>query len=315
MTVPASGPAAARRSGRTRVPTRLALTTGLVLIVCALLTALTLPGFLAASDRLGRATERTLGTVTAAEGDSAVLTWTPTGGAERVDRVPTAGAPPPPGTRTEIAYDPADPSSPLLPGAAVLAGADRALTTLALVAVVAALVLAVAAGQVLRWRRASARPARRASVRRVRVRSGLVTRSWLEAGDRWIPVHPDPVLAALPSPADVVLRGDPRRDRVVAAEVDGRLLLPSGPVRRTEPRGWRTDNAAAPDAETLARSRTPVPLRRRLLADAPLLLGAPLAALLWTVVDGSGPVAWLGTTALLAALALFWAAVRGADPG
>lgn len=295
-----------------RAPSRphrhLALTTGVVLAVCAVLGAVSGATLAAASARLDAATARTVGVVSGVRGDTALLTWTPEGGAERTDPVRTAAAPPAPGTRTEIAYDPADPTAPLLPGAAVLADADRALTGLAVVAVVAVLVPAVAAALVLRWRRARTGAARRAAVRRVRVRAGLLQRSWLETGDRWLPVHFDPALTVLPAPATVTVHGGG------AVTWEGHVFLPSGRARTAEPRGHRTDNPTAPDAETLARARGPAPLRRQLLADLPLVAGAPLAALLWTVVDGSGVTAWLGTTALLAALALFWAAVRGSDP-
>ena len=295
-----------------RVPSRphrhLALTTGLVLAVCAVLAAVSGATLTGASARLDAATARTSGVVTGAQGDTALLTWTPEGGAERTDPVRTAAAPPAPGTRTEVAYDPADPTAPLLPGAAVLADADRALTSLALVAVVAVLVPAVAVALVLRWRRARSGPTRPAAVRRVRVRAGLLQRSWLETADRWLPVQFDPALAALPSPVAVTVHGGG------AVTWEGHVFLPSGRARAAEPRGHRTDNPTAPDADTLARARRPAPLGRQLLADLPLVAGAPLAALLWTAVDGSGFAAWLGTTALLAALALFWAAVRGSDP-
>lgn len=303
MTSPGSGPAAGRRPGRTRVPAHVALTTGVVLGVCALLTGLTLPGFLTASDRIGSAGARTFGVVTAVDGDTVQLTWTPDGGIARTDPVRVAGPPPPPGTRTEVAYGPA---GPLIPGSAVLADADRALTTLALVAVVAVLVPVVAVAHLIRMRPTG--PAREVAVRRVKVRSGLLARSWLEVGDRWYPVHFDPALLTLPSPATV------RLYRSGAAEWDGHVVLPSGRARSTEPRGQRTDNPTAPDAATAARARALAPLPRRLVADLPLVAGAPLVALLWAVVDGSGLATWLGTTALLAALALFWAALRGSDP-
>jgi hypothetical protein len=85
-------------------------------------------------------------------------------------------------------------------------------------------------------------------------------------------------------------------------------------VRDREPRGRRTDNPSAPDASTLERAKRLAPLHRQLSADLPLLLPAPVLALLWTWVSGAGAGTWAGTTALLAALAIWLAALRGSDP-
>jgi hypothetical protein len=48
--------------------------------------------------------------------------------------------------------------------------------------------------------------------------------------------------------------------------------------------------------------------------DAALLVPAPLISLLWTYLDNSGLTGWLGATAITAAAALWWAAIRGSDP-
>lgn len=292
------------------------LTSALVLAVCAVLAVVAGTAFASASSTIGAATARTFGTVAGV--DPVVLSWTPAGGTEeRRDPVALAGPPPPAGTRTEVAYDPATPGAPLVPGAAVLADADRALSTLVLAGVVAVLVPAVGVWQVLSRRRAVRQPPRTLDAGRVRIRSGLTARSWLETATvppRWIPLHPDPALLALPSPSAVRFRGDPLRDRLVAAEIDGRVVPPSGPVRSTEPRGHRTDNPAHPDATAATPTGAQTSLRRRLRADLPLTAPAPLVAVLWTVVGGGGVGTWAATTALLAALALFTAAVRGSDP-
>jgi hypothetical protein len=216
-----------------------------------------------------------------------------------------------------VAYDPAAPDAPLVPGAALLAAADSSLGTLYLAATAAALVLLVGSWQIVSRRRAAARPVHRVPVRRVRIQAGLVARNWLETEtvpQRWIPVHFDPLLVGLPSPETVRLRGDPLRDRFVAAEIDGRLLHPSGPVRAQEPRGRRTDNPTAPDASAPARAVRLTGLRRQFLADLPLLVPAPAIALLWTYVDGAGLGTWVTATALVAALSLWLAAIRGSDP-
>jgi hypothetical protein len=293
------------------------VTTGLVLTVCAVLTLVAGTALTAASRQLAPLTGRAVGTVSAADGNRVEVRWTPEGGTERTDPVELAGPAPPVGTRTEVAYDPDAPGSPLVPGAAVLADADSELGTIYLAATVAAMVVLVGGWQLSSRRRAAARPARSVPVRRVQIRSGLIARSWLEtetAPHRWIPVHFDPVLVGLRSPATVRVHGDPRHDRLVAVEVDGRLLHPSGPVRAKEPRGRRTDNPAAPDASTIERMARLAPLRRQLHADGPLLLPAPIAAVFWTYVDGGGIATWAAATALLAALALWFVALRGSDP-
>ncbi len=294
------------------------VTSALVLAVCAVLAVVAGTAFASASGRLDAATERTFGTVTAVDGQTVTVTWSPTGDDERTDPVPLAAAAPPVGTRTEVAYDPADPASPLIPGATVLADADRSLSTLVLAGVVAALVLAAGSRQLLIAGPAARQPVRTLPVRRVRIQAGLLGRSYLEtetAPPRWIPLHFDPALLTLPTPATVRLHGDPLRHRYIAAELDGRVVPPSGPVCRTEPRGRRTDNPAVPDSVTRARAATLAPVVRRIRAALPLTLPAPLVALLWTAVDGAGAATWLGTTALLGTLALFYAAVRGSDPG
>ncbi|TWF76219.1 hypothetical protein FHX44_112108 [Pseudonocardia hierapolitana] len=293
------------------------VTTGLVLTVCAVLALVAGTALTAASRQLAPFTGRTVGTVSAVDGNRVEVRWTPEGGTERTDPVELAGPAPPVGTRTEVAYDPDAPGTPLVPGAAVLADADSELGTLYLAATVAALVVLVGGWQLSSRRHAAARPARSVPVRRVRIQSGLIARSWLEtetAPHRWIPVHFDPVLVGLPSPATVRVHGDPLRDRLVAVDVEGRVLHPSGPVRTREPRGRRTDNPAAPDASTIERMARLAPLRRQFRADLPLLLPAPIAALLWTVVDGAGITTWTATTALLGALGLWLAALRGSDP-
>jgi hypothetical protein len=298
------------------------LTTGLVLVVCAALAAFETVTLASASTRIGTATGRAEGVVESVrEGTVVLVRWSPPGRTERVDAVEVAGTPPAPGVRTEIAFDPARPVDPLIPGAEVLVTADRALTTLALTVVVAVMVLGMLAWQVITRRRAFARPARSVPVRRVRWQAGLATRSYLETDthpQRWIPVHFDPVLVGLPSPTVARLHGDPLRDRMVAATVPGpggdRPLVPSGAVRLEEPRGHRTDNPSRPDGTVGARAAALARMSRQLRADLPLVVPAPFIGLLWTYVDRGGLSTWVATTALAAALGLWLAAVRGSDP-
>lgn len=293
------------------------VTSGLVLAVCTVLAVLADRTVAAASRQLETATGRTIGTISAVDGERVEVRWTPEGGTERTDTVELAGSAPPIGTLTEVAYDPGAPDTPLVPGATVLADADSALGALYLAATVAALVVLVGGWQLLSRRHAAARPARSIPVRRVRIQSGLMARSWLEtetAPRRWIPVHFDPVLLCLRSPATVRVHGDPLRDRLVVVDVEGRVLSPSGPVRAREPRGRRTDNPSAPDASTIERMARLAPLRRQASGDIPMLIPAPLVGLLWTDIEGGSIGSWAGTTALLAALALWLAALRGSDP-
>jgi hypothetical protein len=293
------------------------VTTGLVLAVCAALALVAGTALAAASRQLETVTGRTVGTISAVDGSRVDVRWTPEGGTERTDPIELAGSAPPVGTRAEVAYDPAAPDNPLVPGAVLLAEADSNLGTLYLTAIVAVMVLVAGGWQLVSRRSAARRPGRGIAVRRVRIQAGLVARSWLEtetAPHRWIPVHFDSVLVGLPSPATVRLRGNPLHDRLVAVEVDGRMLHPSGPVRVREPHGRRTDNPSAPDASTIERMSRLAPLRRQFRADLPLLLPAPIVALLWTYLDGAGTATWAGTTALLAALGLWLAALRGSDP-
>jgi hypothetical protein len=91
-------------------------------------------------------------------------------------------------------------------------------------------------------------------------------------------------------------------------------LVPSGPVRITEPRGHRTDNPSRPDATVGVRSAALGRLSRQLRADLPLVVPAPFIGLLWTYVDRGGLLTWVAATALVASLGLWTGALRGSDP-
>jgi hypothetical protein len=293
------------------------ITSALVLTVCAALAVVAGTAFTAAAAQLEAARERAFGTIVGVDRNQVLLRWTPAGERERTDTVELAGSPFPVGTRTEVAYDPATPSRPLIPGASVLAAADRSLSTLYLTGIVASSVVAVGGWQILSRRRVTRRPARAVAVRRIRIQNGLTSRSWLEIDttpQHFVPVHFDPVLIRLPSPTIVRMQGDPLRDRLVGAELNGNFLYASGPVRSTEPRGRRTDNADRPDASTLERAALLGPLTRQLRADLPLVVPAPFIGLLWTYVDRGGLLTWVAVTALAASLGLWLAAMRGSDP-
>jgi hypothetical protein len=55
-------------------------------------------------------------------------------------------------------------------------------------------------------------------------------------------------------------------------------------------------------------------MRRQLRADLPLVVPAPFVGLLWTYVGRGGLNTWLEVTALIAALSLWLATLRGSDP-
>lgn len=294
----------------------LAAACALVVLVCAVLAAAAGVVLGSLTARLDATTGRTYGVVTAVGPGTVEVRWTPPGGIERTDQVPVAGAPPPTDTRTEVAFDPSGAYGPLVPGASVLASAELALTRLVLAAATAVLVLGVTAWHILTRRRVGP-PGCSVPARRVRVQAGTLPRSWVQIESvprRWIPVHFDPVLLTMLSPGPVELRGDPARNRLVAIEAQGQLLLPSGPVRVAEPRGRHVENPSEPDATAAGRGEAAARLRRRFAAALPLTVPAPLVALLWTWAGGGGAGGWLGVTALLSALAFWYAALRGADP-
>lgn len=297
-------------------PVRLGLVTvGLVVVAALLVGVPTAVTAVDASDRVAAATGRAVGTVVAVDPGGVVVRWIPPGGPERDTVVALTAGAPPVGVRTEVAFPPADPGAAFVPGAAVLADADRAVSVLATILAVLLVVLGVSVVQVLARRRAARRPTTRLTVRRVRVEAGPIARSWLEiSGRRWIPVHYDPVLTALPSPAVVTAHGDPARHRLVPVVVARRTLWPSGAVSTVEPRGRRHDNPTGPDDHAAGRAADLDRLGRRLRALLPLAAPAPVVALLWAWVDRGGALTWLATSVLLGALALWWGSLRGLDP-
>lgn len=298
--------------GRSRALRYGAGTSAVVLLVCALIAVLSSWTLGTVGSRVTTATARAHGEVVHSADHSVDIRWSAPGG-PRIDTVTLAVTAPPVGTRTEVAYTPRDLATVLIPGSIELAAVDRAVSGVAFGGLVAAVVLVTAGWQAVSRRRLRRLPGQSVQVRRVRVQSGLLTRSWLELDSppRWIPVHFDPVLVTLPAPTSVRLHGDPQRRALIAAEVDGTWLHPCGPVRVNEPRGRRIDSPASPDP---LRSTITYRWRRQLQADAGLLTVAPIVGLLWVFLDGGGLATWACATTLTAALALWWAALRGSDP-
>jgi hypothetical protein len=300
----------------------------LVLLICTVIAGLSARTLDTVGARVGAATARGHGAVIRSGDQTAEIRWSAAGvgsaaGISRTDTVTLATRSPPVGTRTEVAYDPRRPGGVFIPGSAELAAVDRAASGVAFSALVAAVVLSTLGWQLITRRRLVRRAgqvtmARLTVARRVRMQSGLLTRSWFELeattpgtqARRWIPVHFDPVLMTLPAPAPVRLHGDPRRNRLLTVEADGVWLHPAGPARAGEPPGRRIDSPTLPDTDGLPATGW----RRQLRADAALVTPAPVVGLLWAFLDGGGVLTWACATALTAALALCWAALRGSDP-
>jgi hypothetical protein len=229
----------------------------------------------------------------------------------RVFVVSLAVTPPAAGTPTEAAYDPSQPDHAIVPGAAVLADADRAFSGLVFAGLVAFLVLATGSWRLVTRTRLLRRPSVRRPVRRVRIQRGLITRSWLEIEpDTWVPVYFDPVLVTMPSPVTATLYGS----RLTAASVNGVVLYPSGRAVSTEPRGRRIDNPSSPDSAAADRAAASNSLLRQFRVDAAALLPAPVVGLFWSYVDSSGFAGFVGATAVCATVALWLWSIRGSDP-
>ena len=305
------------RPGLPRALRHALFTSVAVLVVCAITGTWSRLSYQDFSDQLASLTQRTVGQITGGTGSTATISWKTPAGQQLQATVTLTGTAPAEGTRTEVAYNPGDPTDAIIPGAHLLADADQARGGLVFAALVALLVLAVDAIWLLR--RLRRRPARTMTVRRIRVQRRLMSRSWLETEpepgirQRWLPVYWDPVLAELPSPVEVTVHGDPRRDRLVTVEATGVLLYPSGRVTAREPVGRRTDSPSRPDEHARAKARA-AGLLRQLRVDAALVVPAPLIGLFWAYLDQGGVPSWFGATALCATLGLWFAAIRGSDP-
>jgi hypothetical protein len=219
------------------------------------------------------------------------------------------------GAEVTVAYDPASPRD----ASTVFAGGDQAHRTIEDVvfglAVTVLTVLVASALTGLRFlsrRRLRRAPAAEVTAARVGVRRGLVVRSWLELatphGERWLPVHWSPELAALEPGRPVEVRGALTPGRAVLPVVDGAEVWPSGRLHARPPRGER--GVAVPADPPGA----PVTWGRQVRGDLTVVVAAPVLGLLWAFVDGSGVAGFAVATALSAAV-LFWLAqLLGSDP-
>ncbi|MEC3976782.1 hypothetical protein [Amycolatopsis sp. H20-H5] len=305
---------------RLRPVRHILLTSALVLVACAVLFVLQLLAFSDASAQLRGMTARSTATVQHNDGDTSTVRFGLPGGGEATASVVIDGVVPKVDSELPVFYDAARPEHAAIRGATPLVAADRA-STYATVTVIAALLVLITDVAVLVSR--FVLPARAAAglvrlpVRRVKIQRGVLARSWLEtetATPRWIPVYFSPALIGLASPADVVVHGDPARDRWVMVRVGDERIHPAGAVRPTEPRGRRLDNPAEPDENRLVAAGRPVSLARQLRADLPVLAIAPVVGVFWALVDGTGIAGWLSVTVLIGAFGFWWAALRGSDP-
>jgi hypothetical protein len=276
--------------------------TALVILVALVVALLSWLSYSDGRALLSSLTSREVGSVVSFAGGEVEVRW-PSGTAriayEDGDRIV--------GKQAQVAFDPANPSRAVIAGADVLVETDRALGGVTFAVAVVLLVLVVGAVRFLLAVRAVRAAPVTVSVRRIRLQSGLMVRSWLEIEgptERWLPVYYDPVLVTLPSPSSVELRGG----RV--AVIDGVTVYPSGRPVTKHPRGRRLDNPAQPDPET----RAPRGLRTQLRVDAVFIVPAPFVGLFWAYVDNSGFTGWVTATVIAAALGLWWAALRGSDP-
>ena len=293
------------------------VTTVLVLLVCGAIATVSLLSYNSAQSRMTSLSARAVGEITAVRDYAVDVRWPLPNGTQVTAPVELAVTPPPAGTRAEVAYEPANPQHAAIPGAALLAELDRAASGLSFSAVIAFAVLAVFFGLAFARARLTKRPTRKVVVRRVRVQKGLIARSWLETESgpqRWIPVYYDPVLVGMPAPVEVSVHGDPRTDRLLAVDYEGTVLYSSGATARTEPQGRRTDNPVRPGEDIAERTAASSSALRQFRADAALIMPAPLVGLFWAYLDAGGFPVWLGATLITAAIALWWAAVRGSDP-
>ncbi|QUQ68920.1 hypothetical protein [Kutzneria sp. CA-103260] len=304
---------------RTRAVRHCLAAVALVLVVCAVVATFSALTLASARSDLAPLTARAQAHVAAVDhdADTATVTWTPPSGPPARATVELDGSAPAPGATVPVGYDPSNPSHAVIPGAVSLIAADRSSGELLFIAIVAVVLLIVTAVRLLSRLGLTRRPQVRVPVRRVRIQSGLLARSWLETEDiprRWVPVYFEPALITLPTPTTVAFFGDPRRNRLVAAVIDDTVLYPSGRVVKDDPRGRRVDNPSEIDDSVRARAVTTLGLLPQLRADAVLIVPAPLIGLLWAFLDGGGVWSWLGATVITAALALWLAALRGSDP-
>ena len=217
----------------------------------------------------------------------------------------------PEGAEIGVQYDPADPDTVYAEGDAAHLTVRNLLFGLFWIGLVLVICGGITGFRLISRPRLARRTAATATARRVRVRRGLSDRSWLVldhgGSQAWVPVYWDEPVSALHRDTPITVHGNPRRDRLVLAVINGRPIWPSGGRRSSAPKG---EQSQLPP-EQPARPRS---LLGQARADAAPLLFAPLFGLLWAYTDDSGVTGFLAATAVSAAV-LFWLpSIYGSDP-
>jgi hypothetical protein len=110
--------------------------TAVVLVLCAGVAVAALLTYTSATHRIGELTGRAVAQVVRVADGTVELSWPLADGSYTKALVDLPGRTPPLGQKTQVAYDPAHPDRVVMPGAALLVQADRALSGLAFTAAV-----------------------------------------------------------------------------------------------------------------------------------------------------------------------------------
>ena len=263
------------------------------------------------TEATGTATAVVTSTGLGEDGLQVAVEYTDESGAQQSGRLTLDGVQAIPlGQEIAVAYDPERPAVVYAPGDAVTSAVDDLSGGLLVAAVVLIATLAVTVVRLVRRRRLAATTRQQVQVHRERRRRGLSDRTWLVVeADRdpvWVPVYWDPALERIgEQPVTVSASGPPASDTLVAFEVYGATVWPSGRRRLDAPKAVERE---------LGPPTGDVSMLRQGRADAALLLLAPVLGLLWAYVDESGSAGFVFASVLAAGL-LFWLpAMYGSDP-
>lgn len=301
------------------------LVLGLALVVTLLIRAHQV------STHLDPATGRATGTVQAVTGEGnpkfATVSWVDARGAHHSSRLAFPGsASVQRGTRLSLHYVPGDPGRVNAEGDTTYNLLGVLLGEMVLVVLVLAIALAVTAGRIVRRVLIMRRPTTTLPLSRVHTKVGLLQRSWLaiekDRREWWVPVFWEPAVGDLLADTPCAVHGDPARDGTVVIDIGDTTVWPSGRRRASPPRGEHRTNPGKWTKGTERRRQTDpqwrpaaqVSMARQALADAVLLLAAPVLALLWAYIDGLGSIGFGLAVALFAGLVFWVPSVYGSDP-
>lgn len=212
--------------------------------------------------------------------------------------------------KIEVAYDPDRPAVVYVRGDALSVAVTDLFNGIVIVAVILIVIVAVTAVRLVRRRRLATAERRQVRVRRQRYRRGLTDRTWFvvdtERGPAWVPVYWDPAVERIAEePVGIAAYGSPLTDPLVAFDVYGVTVWPSGRRRMSAPKGAER-HPVPPSGE--------ISMPGQARADGVVIFLAPLLGLLWAYVDGSGPAGFVFAT-VMAVGVLFWLpAMYGSDP-